>query len=804
MRNIFVKISLALLLSFACEARSSHSSDLSNQLPVNIVDALIAKGLWSTDYENGGSDESSAILNFYQGLKNPQINPKNIANELFNDSNNSNGFTKKSRMYDIKVTIYRESLASLNTERARFIENSIVEKYFDYTAALIEQANIKEMAPILERAKYWIHSNAIHLADLNSRLVSELAKEKTAHHIDPKNIHGVYIPSKRILAIDISKSVSENIITLSHELVHMADPEQDNNLAEMKAIYPQLIARLMQDLGDESEAKKQAEAILKDVYLEIGDESLLSVVDFIQQKRADVLKAIISESKDKDLATDPIIKKWTDLAINTTIENELRAYLFSLAIYQSLSIDLKILPESQERDRNVLKICDENFSFARSLSAAMNPFNSSTYLGLAVGSNFKPSFFLVDKVNLVKSALELHYMTELQSAINQYPTKYASLISFLKEHVKAQVENNLTEAKSNDDILPKWAQPGQLETSVNPYTILTAKLSTAWVLRFKQSAATLAQDIRNIGEPILLMKAGILDLHDITFGELKLLGIQSKNSDSTELPHLLDSNLRVDLSIEDLAFSKYLGLSDWRPTDFSSRGVIAQPDLQSSLYRLRLLKLLSWLELKFPIAAENVSSVKILKNQILDGVYDHDELSKDRIQELNTELDNVTKVAAFTNTDLTQINYLMKVVGGLYTLTKTSDWSSISLRYEKRIRSAMRLLERNGYIANFNSVDFEKNYAEQLLTFKKSIQEEYSFCRDSDEMQFVPSPKKFEFMGFIFPLTTICHNKNIYIFRRPGDLNESATTFIVNGRPESRIFFGSRPVRLDPFIGGKK
>jgi hypothetical protein len=146
----------------------------------------------------------------------------------------------------------------------------------------------------------------------------------------------------------------------------------------------------------------------------------------------------------------------------------------------------------------------------------------------------------------------------------------------------------------------------------------------------------------------------------------------------------------------------------------------------------------------------------------------------------------------------------MKVVGGFYTLTKESDWNTVAFRYQRKMKAAIRLLENNGYISDFNAKQFDTSFVNQLSIFKKSVKEEYSFCLNNNEMQFIPSPHRFTLFDYSFPLTTVCHNKNIYIFRRPGDLNESATTFIVNGRPESRIFFGSRPVRLEPFVGEGK
>src|SRR5690606_27207430 len=161
-------------------------------------------------------------------------------------------------------------------------------------------------------------------------------------------------------------------------------------------------------------------------------------------------------------------------------------------------------------------------------------------------------------------------------------------------------------------------------------------------------------------------KAGILDLHAVSVGELQLLGLQPANAEKVHVPADLQGKLRVDITEQPEMMRKLFVDTQWQPASFADRSYVSQSELMSNLTRLYLVKTLHWLRESFPPARENILSIKSLQLKIHEGFYDRSEISDERALEIKNELTQSLEHAKLSNDELASINYLMNALGAMY------------------------------------------------------------------------------------------------------------------------------------------
>jgi hypothetical protein len=802
MKSPFKKIAILMLRLVVCGPLWAAPKDLSNILPVKMVQSLMQSGVWSESFEDSSSAEGQELLTFWQSLQ-AQKDPSTISAQIFAGSANGASFHSLPALYPIKISILRYVKDSAPSAYTTQLEARVIKTYVEMVVTLIKLANVTEMNPIIDNVRGILAKGSIQLLDLSPgqrrRLSTAVASSAHQNHtwIERQDngkylVNGLYIPGQKILAADLLRSPSETVVTLAHEFVHLADPSLTAAQAQLESLFPEVQNRLREALGNRDGMDEMARALAVDVFNEMGKKDASSAISKIRDMRTDQLKAQIARGDYKELAEDPVIRQWTQALLKTTLENEVRAYLFSIAVYSRLQAQFNIIPPSNERRGFLEQITQGSFDFAQSLSSAMNPFNKSSSAFAKIPRGLSPAQMqdLQLKANYVKSALELQYLTETKALLSSLNSRYASVIQIMKQ---------VPPRNSGSVSLPEWTQPGKFESATNPYVILTAKLSTAWVMRFKTSIQGVIADLKDINSSLIVLNAGVLDLHNLTFGELKLLGLHAANADASVLPDELSSTYKKDIMDLPATFQAYLQKTQWTPTAPTGT-VIEQKALTQTLIRLRLLKALYWLDQSFPIAKENMTSTKVLMTKLHEGFYDQEDISPERARQLEDELVDALKTAAGSGSQMREMDFLLGELSIIYQVAQSEKWSSVTTEVNQKMRNASMLLANLGIESPFSAAKFSQQLETQISGFKDQLAAAYKDCAKIDAMQFFPGGPRFNIGDLNFPLTAICYQKKLYGFRQPGDYTRAATTMVKNGVPESRIFIGAKPMRLTPII----
>lgn len=802
MNQLFKNLSLFVITALICGSAFAAPKDLSNILPVKMVQQLMAGGLWAESFEDSDSAEGREILQYWQSLQS-QKSAGDISTMIFAGSDRDVSFHRLPKLYPVKIAMLRWVKDNSGSSYVTQVEARVIKTYVEMVLTLIKLANVSEMNPILENLRGILSRGSVQLVDLSpgqrSRLARLVANSAHQNHtwIEKQEqgkylVNGLYIPSQNILAADMLRSPAETVVTLAHEFVHLADPTLAQAQAQVESLFPQVQARLREVLGPRDGLDELARALALDVFNEMGRKDASSAIAKIRDMRASQLQKQLDRGEYRELGNDPVIRSWTQALLKVTLENEVRAYLFSIAVYARLQSQLNVLPPSQERRGFLEQMTQGSFEFAQSLSSSMNPFNKSSQAWSKIPRGMTPAQQqdLEMKANYVKSVLELHYLTETKALLSSLSTKYASIVQSLRQ---------IPAGKAPSVSLPEWTQPGKFESPTNPYVILTAKLSTAWVLRFRNSVRGVIEDLKDINSSLIVLKAGVLDLHNLSFGELKLLGLHAAAADPSVLPDELSSEFKKDLTDLPLTFQSYLQKTNWSPVA-SSGAVIEQRSLTQSLIRLRLLKALYWLDQSFPIAKENMTSTKVLMTKLHEGFYDQEDISPERARQLENELVEALKFASSAGTNMREMDYLLGELSIIYQVAQSEQWTAVSTEVNQKMRNAHILLTNLGFESPFSAAKFGKQLEEQINQFKDQLAAAYKSCAKIDAMQFFPGGPRFNIGDVNFPLTAICYQKKLYGFRQPGDYTRAATTMVKNGVPESRIFIGAKPMRLTPII----
>jgi hypothetical protein len=198
-----------------------------------------------------------------------------------------------------------------------------------------------------------------------------------------------------------------------------------------------------------------------------------------------------------------------------------------------------------------------------------------------------------------------------------------------------------------------------------------------------------------------------------------------------------------------------------------------------------------------PHTQENFISIKAFQARLQEGQYDKGEISPAQAQELLKELDGYAKAAEVTADELNNIDYLMTAVSQMYAMAIEYRWQPVAEEFYHRLHSTKRFFENMGFPSR--TKDIRSQMQLDINRFHQQVRERFSSCETSDRMEFYITPTLFQLGHFSIPLTALCYNRQLYIFRQTCDYVGEASTMIPDGRPETRIFMGGRPIRLEPF-----
>jgi len=142
----------------------------------------------------------------------------------------------------------------------------------------------------------------------------------------------------------------------------------------------------------------------------------------------------------------------------------------------------------------------------------------------------------------------------------------------------------------------------------------------------------------------------------------------------------------------------------------------------------------------------------------------------------------------------------------LHQIALEDKWHNVANEVSNRMSIAIAMFENLGFQSHFNSEEYRKQIDGQIKSFKDQLAQAYSDCaKFPDQRQvFFSSNHRFNLGAQPFKLSALCHKGKLYGFRQPCDYNRDATTLYKQDVPESRIFIGSKPIRLKPLMTIKK
>lgn len=792
---------------------SEKAEDVSNKIPKAFTEKMLSEGTWIDAVEKAGSPANLEMQGLLSAFTSGMAS-NSIAAQVLRDD----------ETYKLKIQLihYFETADArelvpyrLNNNRLAEIKAHITQKYLSAIFTLIQSSTIRDYEPIMAELRSLYERRALTIVDLTPELRRQWNQEKTQIKVhqyenfgleekkDGKYlINGLYIDAKKTLAFDLNRSKYENLVTIAHEMIHAADPELIQNKARLTSLYSQVIEKLQPHIP-RTDAEAFVKALIQDTFYEMGRFDIASSMQRLREEHIQKLKVNLEKQPLEILMKDQVFKDFMRALIAITVENEYKAYTLSYALYQNLKND-KIMPPLLSRNNFMQAQFKHEQSLPFTLSVAMNPFAKNTHMG-SIGSQGSPE--LIATINQIKSIFEINYLEQSKVMMADVGTKYAQLFEMIRRHNEMM----------SDDSVPAWTKPGNFDSPTNPFQILEAKVSTAWTLRFKLNLQSFLKKIVGLQESLLSMRAGLMDLHDVSFGELKLLGMQPETiKDETGnwvenrgqyLPSTLEASCRADVlsqiqngsdSSKVEEYMSYFRELRWSPEVSSDRTPVEQDAVMINLYRLNLLKAVRWLRLELPQSQENIAGIKTMLAKLHTGNYDTNEITPERAKEMAEDLRTYLKAAAVSGDEFRNVEALMTAVSQMYYMALESKWQPVHEEFDRRMRGAKRFLDDIGYSSQLTYEQIVAKMNSDIVQFRQQVKSEFQAC-SSTNIDFYSRLNKMVLGRFQFPVTGICYNRELYIFRQTCDYNRSASTSVPQGRPQSKIFIGGREIRLKPF-----
>lgn len=798
--NLTVTIIYLLFLVTIFENKVAFSATVSNLLPRVTVEELLNNGLWNSELdENSKSIETQEILNLLTKFK----NEKNIS--LVAEMMMDNKFASDPKpIYKVKVAALRgllqnsieaESLG-YSIQKLKKIESAWINRYLESSIAIIQQADVPEYNTLLSDFSRQVKAKSISVIDL-SPLQREILDQKygSAHgqsQIEKKNgeylVNGAFYEKFHLLALDFSRPIGETIITFAHEIVHVSDLE----VQRAKFQYNDLGIKIKEILS-RSLAPKVSEQfisqVLDQVFYDIGRPELVGSI--INSYSVAILNKVWPVGMQLPTQEDEaVIQNWIMALIGSTIENEFKAYSLSILVYQGLKGIEVILP-SKQRERLAQFISDGEGQFRSQLGQQMSPFmRSMKNYNLLVDSLDKQSRASMDHWI---HYLEAIYLRALEQSIRTSQLKYA-------DRIKRSLPNpgKLKEKKSID-----WTAPDGFDSLTNPYTLIVARVSTLRALQMKKSIFGIVNSLKDLQVSLLSLRAGVLDLHSISHEELQLLKIIGPNNGSIE-PHFESCNTKSLIPyLSEKDKNKYFRTEVWSPSMLLGDHAIKSNEVLESLLKLRLLQSLGWIHTEFPDLKYNLMGVRVFISKLKEGLYDQDDLSLQRANEIEAELEKAVQSVQLTNNEISQIQYLNEFLFTANKITLDLNWSDLQEEVKEKAREAKDKLNRSleffgVEMESFDVSSFEIKWKESFDNFNDAIKKVEEICSNINPLYSETKDTMFKLGNEILSLKYVCFDKRTFLIRPPCD-QAWVSAKIDKGHPLIRILNGSRMIEVIPY-----
>jgi hypothetical protein len=788
---------LLFLLFFVC-SRPTFSQQpagpaLSNILPRSVLAEMMDAGFEILQLDDPSSLEHQEISRFWTELNRQPMDVEKIVDQLFGAEPRS--FNNSERdLYSMKYLLLRDLVEKSPEGAYASLMAAWQSRYLKTSWILLTLCDFEELKAIARRFQERLAKKEVRLVDLSPKL-------RASHAEGRGNSHGVKLierlPNSRrfqisgffhagsgVLAVDFSRSVEENLITLVHEIVHAADPEMDSYREEFKRLWPE-VSKILAKLTPDPSKIVPIEAF--DGSFERGEMSRIELV--LNEARARKLKSLEAkvEKAELDKTEKETLRKWVRAAIGLTLENEYKAYAHSLVVYSRL--------------RNRYHLFVDNLSMMKEFTERLIAGDRTFALRLSSDNNAmdRIQIFLRSSMHAqgegerdLLQILEYFYLQELEEFLKNLVNRYSKEIA---------EDRALLERKHK--ILPQWARPGGWNLPSNPYQILSARLSLAWAVAFSKTLSRVHVELKEINEPLWLLHSGVLDLHDISIGELKLLGIHYTDSPYSRYPDELSEKLRSDVESLSAEMRSLFELYKFDANLSVAGQAISGMELRSKLVGLRLLRATSWIhDIELPLG-NSVLGLNNFLSLLNSGLAVDPDLTTDRKKEIENELGDAVGYAQNVRDQFITLSWLAEKLGEFSYIAESANLAKLSETFKTESQNILRLLanHRVSTTPKFEPgavPDRIKTARKDLL--KLVLAKVGKSCKEQNskrQLGFFPGSGPFTVEDYTFYAMVLCWEKQVYLVRQPGDFSKYMTTTFMQNRPVSRIFIGARPVELE-------
>lgn len=810
-------------MSFLVSFSVLSQRDVSNILPVEVVSEAIEKGYWNDRLSDSTTPEAIDILDYWNKIVSRQSreNTINAINSIRGTREGADITYAFPELYQLKILLLRFAKSEGHSS-AIDIHERWTDTYENMALRLLRNSAVREFERIVDNYERIKNSNLIEFKDLDPALRDQMSQyDRDSHGIRLNSIrndgqyivNGVFNRNQRVFAVDLLRPLNETIVTFAHEVVHVADPQILEFRNELESTYDDLLSVLTSWLGDTTNSREMARDMVDHVLYETSSVEAVRQLRRIRNIRIQSVRNRVSidevsfEPTDEELS---ILNQFFNALIGTTVINEYKAYGLSLSFYLDFRTRMSLLPPSRERLNHINTFLRGDEIFATNLANNFNPFSSfrNSRFAAFVGQGSPTDMdYLLREAQLENPGevedVELNY-DEIQDISRRREYARESLrimktlnlleLSFLEQMniIVSGLNNrfrNIFETLQNNshvsDILPPYVRRGgRNQNTLTPYQILSARMTTEWIIRFRNRINMISDQVSDMTSMFMNIKAGIIDLHNVTATERELIGIKYSNREEG----LRENNQSQELvSINDIPDE----IVEFFPTIAMEGARVVQTDqrdLIRNLFKLRVIKSVIWIRESLPIWSAVLRQSTEFIEALWQGRYNRDEITSERARQLQAELESALRGNESTRNKVEIMGWLVRNLADAIEYseanigTNDENFRDILSLFFQEHQNVRVTLENFAIYSSINQSNIEEVINTDINNFKRQIRSTIGFdsnrrgsffrsCRNGSEGLIHNNfyDQNFTLSGESFPLYVICYQGEVYLIRRPND-----------------------------------
>ncbi len=810
------KISFIIYILIFISSHIVYGGRLSSQLPDGLNRLLFDQSLITPEEEDSNSQNSIELLDFYSKLKqlSQASTGKAKSNSLVKEC--ADMLVDKSLKQDLdkarigKITILRflienpmiAQTANINYDYLINIKNEWIKIYIELSITLLKESNISDYVPTIDNFKTQINNRKVNFQDLNQytrfKLNSELG---TSHGISLTqqtnngiyDVNGMYDLDHQLFALDFSRPLGETIITISHEIIHAADPIVLAHREKFNELTPKVVGILNRVLNITSDVRSIIVDFLSQVFFEVGRPDIIEKLGAVAKKYITAyMNAPLENGQKWDKNDELIITQWMRAAIGMTVENEYRAHGLASLVYSKLKLQYQIMLPSKAREIYLNEFISGDYKIANNLAHTMNPFKLSYDKYLTIVKKYQ--FNDAQKINFDRwtQFVQSIYISELNSFLAQLNNHFANLI---KTSVSINEVKNVT--------IPKWTNPESLDSQANSLTLITARVSPLWVRKSVDNISKIHLKLVDIRNTLLSLRAGILDFHDTDIEGFKLLNLISPNtSNEAELVPNCDISSYYNEALF-ANFNRFFNSYNSQ-NSFTPDSAIRIDNLLGELLKLKLVETQLWMEQKFPELKINILGAKRFIDKLDDptNFLEPEQFPPERIKQLKGQLSEAINGSTINGEELLKIKTLVEVLNISQTISSENSYidpklSELKAIFLQKQDEVLKMINLGGLETNFSIEKFNLDWETSFKTFQKEIESTTELC--DQVMIHKGQTPPITLIDHSFKPSYICSKKKTYLFRLPCDAHLNSSPYKRNGVDYIMPIQDSKYIELLPF-----